>query len=169
MEDWKTGNHKIDCKDLQLTQKEVDESVANSNPKTLENLREGKDAEFRKFQRVTGNFPKQILRYTRWPSWKSKHSNSNSEEIDHNNSSSSPSVPPPILWMSKKAKRLSVPPPVCPKCGSERDFEFQIVPQILHFLKSDLDLDFDSILVYTCVASCGGGGGAMCEEFALVI
>ncbi|UKK00820.2 apoptosis regulatory protein [Theileria orientalis] len=43
--------------------------------------------------------------------------------------------------------------PLCENCGSVRSFEFQVLPQILHYLKSDR-IDFGSISVYTCSKSC---------------
>ena len=57
----------------------------------------------------------------------------------------------------------SVPP--CQRCGAARQFEFQVLPQIINHLGVDSELasavDFGSIAVYTCSASCslGGGGG----------
>ncbi|XP_037582103.1 programmed cell death protein 2 [Dermacentor silvarum] len=46
----------------------------------------------------------------------------------------------------------------CCSCGSERQFEFQIMPQLLNSItESTLDsLDWGTLLVYTCKASCDG-------------
>lgn len=162
---------------MRLTQREVDETVANSNPKTLQNLREGKDREFMKFQRVTRAFPKQILRYQRWPGVVASRGGEKDEEEEEATSSTSDRAVP-VLWMSKKAKsewesRYSSSKTTttetttttrCESCGGTRAFEFQIVPQILHFLA--LDLEFDSLVVFTCTNSCGEG---VRREFVYVI
>ena len=60
--------------------------------------------------------------------------------------------------------------PDCPRCGSPRRFEFQVLPQIINHLGVDSELhsalDFGSVAVFTCAASCAppeeepGGAGA---------
>ncbi|XVF06998.1 hypothetical protein REPUB_Repub06bG0099800 [Reevesia pubescens] len=58
----------------------------------------------------------------------------------------------------------------CSYCGGHLCFEFQILPQLLYYfgVKNDADsLDWATIAVYTCEASCGGGVGYK-EEFAWV-
>jgi pre-rRNA-processing protein TSR4 len=76
------------------------------------------------------------------------------------------------LWPSLEGRPESVPP--CPRCGSPREFEFQVMPQcLLHLGQDELApdaLDWDSIVVYTCRDSCGpeDGGGGYVEEFAWV-
>lgn len=42
---------------------------------------------------------------------------------------------------------------LCENCGSDRSFEFQVLPQLLHYIKSDR-VDFGSLSVYTCSKSC---------------
>ena len=48
--------------------------------------------------------------------------------------------------------------PACPLCGAARRFEFQILPQLLHFMQVDASspdsIDFGSIAVYTCSNNC---------------
>ena len=60
----------------------------------------------------------------------------------------------------------SVPP--CARCGAPRRFEFQILPQIINHLDVDSELasavDFGSIAVYTCGASCALSGCPTGEE-----
>ncbi|KAG1681100.1 hypothetical protein FOA52_015540 [Chlamydomonas sp. UWO 241] len=50
----------------------------------------------------------------------------------------------------------SIPP--CGRCGGPRVFEFQVMPQLLNYLGADEDderaLDFGTIAVYSCKASC---------------
>jgi pre-rRNA-processing protein TSR4 len=65
--------------------------------------------------------------------------------------------------------------PACPNCGTARRFEFQIMPQLIHFLGEDdadpLSLDWGAIAVYSCPRSCrraGEGGSAYVEEFVWV-
>lgn len=62
------------------------------------------------------------------------------------------------LWASRRRrpKPGSVPP--CARCGGPRRFEFQVMPQAIHYLGIDsLDReapDWATICVYTCAASC---------------
>lgn len=56
--------------------------------------------------------------------------------------------------------------PKCEQCGCDRDFEFQLMPQLLSYVLPDgeasitasksagVDLDYGTILVYTCTNSC---------------
>eukprot|EP01018_Ginkgo_biloba_P009173 Gb_23348 [translate_table: standard] len=81
---------------------------------------------------------------------------------------------------SKKAKpllpRLEGQPqntdiPNCTVCGTPRYFEFQILPQLLYFFKvqNDIDsLDWGTIAIYSCAASCGVKSFGYVEEFAWV-
>ncbi|CAG9331478.1 unnamed protein product [Blepharisma stoltei] len=67
------------------------------------------------------------------------------------------------LWYSDKgrpAERIEN----C-TCGEARIFEFQVLPQILNYIKED-ELDFGTILVYTCPNSCQIEGYA--REVALL-
>ena len=53
--------------------------------------------------------------------------------------------------------------PPCESCGTARRFEFQIMPQLLNILgvdpSDDTAVDFGTIAVYSCGASCGTTGG----------
>ncbi len=44
-------------------------------------------------------------------------------------------------------------PSCCPLCGAERTVEFQLIATLLAFLNDD-DLQFDSVLIYTCNDNC---------------
>lgn len=55
------------------------------------------------------------------------------------------------LWIAAEPKPSSVPN--CEYCGSERRFEFQILPQLLYVLHED-KTDFGTLLIYTCKKSC---------------
>eukprot|EP00808_Paulinella_micropora_P016691 g55434.t1 len=92
------------------------------------------DKEFEAFRRVVARHPQQIVRYYR------------------SSSSSSPASP---LFLSKV---MPTAIPACALCGAPRRLEFQILPQIIHYLQiksQDEDaLDFGTLLVYTCSNSC---------------
>lgn len=71
------------------------------------------------------------------------------------------------------------PPPPCPRCGGPRQFEFQVMPQLLNHLGVDPSdpkaPDWGTIAVYCCAASCCGSGsgpgtveGGYVEEYVWV-
>eukprot|EP00466_Bigelowiella_natans_P005227 jgi/Bigna1/71701/fgenesh1_pg.16_\ len=66
--------------------------------------------------------------------------------------------------------RLAENVPKCKYCGGQREFEFQIMPQLLNYLNIDHfekdSLDWGIIACYTCSGSCGDGSKAYFEEFA---
>ncbi|XP_055917958.1 programmed cell death protein 2 [Eupeodes corollae] len=59
------------------------------------------------------------------------------------------------LWIADPAKtvgtNIEIPP--CPNCSAPRQFEFQIMPQMLNYLKDD-NIDWGVLAVYTCKNSC---------------
>lgn len=57
------------------------------------------------------------------------------------------------LWITSKNKLDIKDVPNCEKCNSPRQFEFQIMPQLLNSL-NDEKLDWGIIAIYTCVNSC---------------
>jgi len=72
----------------------------------------------------------------------------------------------PLLCTSSPA--LEAPPP-CQHCGGERSFEFQVMPQLLTELGLGLDetndgLDWGSLYVFTCMASCHISKGYFSEH-----
>lgn len=87
-----------------------------------------KDKTFTKFKKQVEANPEQVLRYSRGGS---------------------------PLWISDENLPKNIPD--CEHCGSKRQFEFQIMPQLLTFLKEE-DLDWGIILCYTCSQSCSGVG-----------
>ncbi|CAD6998596.1 programmed cell death protein 2 [Ceratitis capitata] len=86
------------------------------------------DKYFRKFKKEVSKDPEQILRYKRGGS---------------------------PLWISDVEKTIgkNIIIPKCELCTSERQFEFQILPQMLNLLKDD-NLDWGTVAVYTCKQSC---------------
>ncbi|XP_047976260.1 programmed cell death protein 2-like isoform X1 [Salvia hispanica] len=97
------------------------------------------------FQERISSAPEQVLRY----------------------SSSSQAKP---LWPVSSGRPSRADIPRCNHCGGTRAFEFQVLPQILYFfhVEDDRDsIDWATIAVYTCEASCEGGASYK-EEFAWV-
>lgn len=94
-----------------------------------------------------GRAPRQVLRYCR-----------------------SPLAKP--LWSSVNGQAKSADIPPCTYCGSQRIFEFQVLPQLLNHLQfKDVanSLDWGTIAVYACERSCSAGvAKGYAEEFAWV-
>uniref|UniRef100_A0A5B6ZFT3 Putative programmed cell death protein 2 isoform X3 n=1 Tax=Davidia involucrata TaxID=16924 RepID=A0A5B6ZFT3_DAVIN len=86
------------------------------------------------FQERIARAPEQVLRYCRYASAKP-------------------------LWPTSSGRPSKTDIPKCSHCGGLRCFEFQILPQLLYYfgVKNDVDsLDWATIVVYTCEASCEG-------------
>mmetsp|Transcript_34295 Transcript_34295/g.60030 ORF Transcript_34295/g.60030 Transcript_34295/m.60030 type:complete len:291 (+) Transcript_34295:2261-3133(+) len=64
------------------------------------------------------------------------------------------------FWYSDLRRPVLAAPP-CEGCGSTRVFEFQVMPQVLNFVRSEAD--FGSLYVFTCPLSCIEGN----REFAV--
>ncbi|KAI5107926.1 programmed cell death protein 2 [Silurus meridionalis] len=63
------------------------------------------------------------------------------------------------LWLSSEHVPSKDDIPKCP-CGTNRIFEFQIMPQLLNHLKvdrTDASIDWGTLAIYTCAASCDQG------------
>lgn len=87
------------------------------------------DKHFRTFRKECAKEPKQIIRYKR---------------------SGQP------LWISdtdKTVKNVLQNVPVCDLCGTARQYEFQIMPQMLNYLKDPV-VDWGILAIYTCPKSC---------------
>lgn len=63
------------------------------------------------------------------------------------------------LWVSALGQVENVP--TCEHCGARRVFEFQVLPQALHFLSVDgwdgprmCSMDWGTLVIYTCSDSC---------------
>ncbi|XP_067011362.1 programmed cell death protein 2 [Anabrus simplex] len=107
----------------------------------LQMANENEDKEFFKFRSKVVKFPQQVLRYERGgePLW-----------LASSNIPSSGDIPP------------------CQYCGSPRDYELQILPQMLNHLALDgvgKSVDWGVLVVYTCRKSCNDEGPAYKEEF----
>jgi len=95
------------------------------------------DPEFHAFSQRMRRAPEQVLRYL--------HNVGAAEDGD-------PLLEP--LWCASEGRPTAVP--ACELCGAPRVAEFQIMPQLLYLLHvpADSNLDFGTIVVYACSASC---------------
>lgn len=77
-----------------------------------------------------------------------------------------------VLWMSKDFQCTKNDIPFCSYCGGNMVFEFQVMPQTLHYLSVDgwrgsrkVSMDWGVLAVFTCKESCNNGLEAYKEEF----
>ncbi|RKP28117.1 programmed cell death protein 2 [Syncephalis pseudoplumigaleata] len=96
------------------------------------------DDAFLAFQQRIARYPDQVIRYAR---------------VDYTKQPSRP------LWVSDlglPSMAEDITP--CSYCGAERTFEFQVLPQMLNFLRIDHAatdaLDWGTLVVYTCTRNC---------------
>lgn len=116
--------------------KEYDEFVAKNKSGTLPDIPDTDldshatgetDKIFSKFRKRIASNPDQVLRYERGGQ---------------------------PLWVAENPLPEQIPN--CDYCGSERQFEFQIMPQLLYALH-EYALDWGTLVVYTCKDSCNVG------------
>ncbi|KAI4343103.1 hypothetical protein MLD38_027642 [Melastoma candidum] len=125
--------------DVDLTDKEGD-----LNP-GLDGIEGATDRTWLSFQERITKAPEQVLRYCR-------------------NVKSKP------LWPMSSGQPSHADIPNCSGCGGPRCLEFQVLPQLLYYfgVKNDADsLDWATIVVYACEASCDGATAYM-EEFTWI-
>lgn len=75
------------------------------------------------------------------------------------------------LWPISSGQPSISDIPACCHCGGPRTCELQVLPQLLYYygVENDVDsLDWATIVVYTCEASCENGNLAYKEEFGWV-
>jgi pre-rRNA-processing protein TSR4 len=72
------------------------------------------------------------------------------------------------LWVASETIPVDVP--ACEHCGAPRDFEMQVMPQVLHFVGNghgpdvgSTGLDFGTIAIYSCTNSCQGSSDYVAE------
>ncbi|XP_029040551.1 programmed cell death protein 2 [Osmia bicornis bicornis] len=127
--------------------KKYETMIQNNEAGTLQNediqeellhiANQKEDETFSKFQLAVDEYPDQIIRYNRGGE---------------------------ILYISAEAKINKIPK--CVDCNGERQFEFQIMPQLLNFL--DLEdpfkcIDWGILGVFTCIKSCTPKNGYSIE------
>ncbi|XP_050342266.1 programmed cell death protein 2 [Nymphalis io] len=64
------------------------------------------------------------------------------------------------LWITGNTENSIINVPNCQYCNGERQFEFQIMPQLLNFLNVGVEynsIDWGVLVIYTCKASCDAG------------
>lgn len=61
-------------------------------------------------------------------------------------------------------------PSGCQHCGAPRVFELQLMPPLVYLLRtsSGVDVEFGTVLVYTCSKSCWQVGSSAREEYVYV-
>lgn len=74
----------------------------------------------------------QCLRYSRWPSSTASGDDIDMQEQAKDEDEGEQQEGP--LWLSSDNRPESSFPPPCQHCGAERAFEFQILPQMIHYL-----------------------------------
>ncbi|KAJ1679673.1 hypothetical protein EV182_001569 [Spiromyces aspiralis] len=101
------------------------------------------DKEFLLFQRRVSQNPSQVIRYAR-------------TRLDDGDDDKEGAPEP--LWVNEQHKPRKEDIPACEFCGASREFEFQVMPQMLGYLGIDFTsrtaLDWGTLLIYTCPNSC---------------
>ncbi|PVU86645.1 hypothetical protein BB561_006616 [Smittium simulii] len=146
--DWTLGQHKTNCDYEILSETEV---ITKAKKTPIEGTVIGKpeedeldedsivevDKPFLDFQQRISHNPTQILRYAR-------------------NADYDKDCEP--LWVNSFGKPSDDNIPKCELCGSERTFEFQVMPQLLNYLNLNHSqkegIDWGTLLIYTCPKNC---------------
>lgn len=125
-----------------------EEDLPGSLVNELEERMAPEQQHFASFQAQVGKEPSQCLRYCFDPAAKP-------------------------LWPSRKNVPGPADIPNCERCGAPRQFEFQVMPQMIVHLGVPADdpsaPDWGTIAVYSCAASCGSGvqpGAGSADESA---
>ena len=107
-----------DDDDKNLEQKDLNEMIGAADETVTKD-----PVTMRFYDRInkTGDVQTQCLRYLRWPD----------ENICHDTGTP--------LWIQSDFQPDKVPP--CELCGAERKFEFQIMPQMLHYMLKDFEFE----------------------------
>ncbi|XP_040893494.1 programmed cell death protein 2-like isoform X2 [Toxotes jaculatrix] len=78
------------------------------------------------------------------------------------------------LFISEPPSNMAQVVSVCGSCGGSRTFELQLMPALVSLLQrtdssTETELEFGTVLVYTCTKSCWtAGSGSAVEEFCFV-
>lgn len=127
---------------VETDESEITGSMGEAPEEELDSMAKHESREdkiFQKFKTKIAQEPEQILRYGR-------------------------GIAP--IWISGENIPQEQDIPDCP-CGARRLFEFQVMPQLLNYLKADRlgrSVDWGVLAVFTCAESCRQGTGYT-EEF----
>lgn len=104
------------------------------------------DAVFSRFMKRISLCPQQILRYCRGGE---------------------------PLFISEPPSNMAQVVPACGSCGGSRTFELQLMPALVSLLQrkdgAEAQLEFGTVLVYTCRTSCWtSGSGSAVDEFCFI-
>ncbi|XP_041852999.1 programmed cell death protein 2-like [Melanotaenia boesemani] len=127
---------------------QLEESRAGGGEEKYEKTRpKHGDAAFCRFMKTISLCPEQILRYCRGGK---------------------------PLFISKPPSNMAELVSACSSCGGPRTFELQLMPALVSLLQgkdggSETELEFGTVLVYTCTNSCWTSGSSLAlEEFCYV-
>jgi Programmed cell death protein 2, C-terminal putative domain len=121
-----------DDSDLEVEQEDLN-AIVTGEPKKAPTVT---DTAYQHFMDRISNRPNskdQVLRYARWQNddailWlRTDHRPTDCKNYAGDDDVNKPTATPQL-------------PPHCPYCGAERKFEFQLLPQLLHYLKNDVVL-----------------------------
>jgi hypothetical protein len=71
------------------------------------------------------------------------------------------------LWSSNKYKLKKSEVPECENCGDKMTFELQLMPALYNYINELANLNWSSVMIYTCQNSCNPGGEhEYVEEYA---
>lgn len=137
MEEVKTMMETLKLNTPSDSQELVKPKSANEIEEEYENSEVDVDKAFLRFQKRITRAPAQVLRYARV-----------GYETSHE----------PLLVNDLPGNQPPTDLPPCIYCGEHRNFEFQIMPQLLSYLNLDNvandALDYGTILVYSCSRNC---------------
>jgi len=176
-----TGSSSDVCVDTEVTTEDIEVTRDFENAMSRGNINKSRDDQahdeesdrtYRRFmRRVRMGGSDQVIRYQRWTRDGPLilHAGSYPGPVRLDGTSTLPAIPS------------------CPKCGAERLLEFQVMPQLLHFLKvgggsivdsssvnedgnteTHKSIDWGTLDVWTCTASCdqpSGELGGYLEEY----
>ena len=138
---WRLTTHNVSWRSLAKTQEDDDDADLDVTQQELNEAlghTTDQDEQYVRFLTRVALAKDQVLRYSRWEN-------------------------EAVLWVHSKGMLTSDVPP-CGRCGSARKFEFQVLPQLLHYLGVDKQsslgditwrsCEWGTLAVYTCAKSC---------------
>jgi len=170
-------------RETEAAEEEEEKEVGEALSSAAANL-PGEDLVYDSFlARVRRGGSDQVLRYCRWPEDGDENENETKRTRDEEEEEENTRQCIGALKVSSASSSPSVPP--CEHCGAARKFEFQVMPQLLHYLRvndhtklseiqtnkrvenlsADESLDWGSLDIFTCTSSCTAGTSSYCTEY----